>query len=147
MSVEKALSSIGATCVRTEDRGKQRILHVRIDPNAPELWAQVVRNFLISASGVERCRVDLSKNFFVDDDNVKFLWRIVLAGDISACEILLEESILTAVEPKAPPMKGELMSQPLVGRVEYELDPARGKIKGAHDPRQAVGLIATASRT
>lgn len=136
MSFEKALASIGATCVKSEELGKQRVLHLRIAADATDTWAAMIGRYLPEIAEKPNCIVDLSKHFFSDNGTVRFLWRLVLAGDIKACVEVFIEQARGLVQPRV-----ELDSQPLVGRVTYEHNPAAGKIKGAYKGGSGEALV------
>lgn len=142
MSLEKALDSVGATCVKVEDKGKQRVLHLRIHADSTEMWAAMIGRYLPAIAESPSCIVDLSKYFYAENGSVKFLWRLVLAGDMKEAAEIFVKQARSLTQPVV-----ELDSQPLVGRISYEHNPAAGKIKGAYAGGSGEALVTSTGRS
>lgn len=140
MDLEPALKRIGASIVKKHIAETELTIYMRVDPKQGAKWVDLVTAFLLGAR--ERTyRVDLSKYFYVDQGNVKYLWRLRVTGEASpGALVLLAQCALETSMAYAP----RIDSFPLVGRVEYPYNPAKGLIKGAHDIDEANVIVSTA---
>lgn len=127
MKLNQALKRVGASIAQEKINDKSATIYLRVDPDQGEKWVETVTEFLIGAEG-KAFTADVSKYFFAQHGGVKYLWRIVIEGAVDAALGLLGAAAMQVSVAHAP----EIKSMPLIGRVEYPFDPARGKIKGAH---------------
>jgi len=132
MELEAAMAQIGAEVVKTEEKGTTFRVWCRI-PTKGSVWSTVLREVL-SRSGAE-WSVDVSKSYFVKDGSIRFLWRLIFSGDVGAATAAVVQCLDRSQGER------EVTSMPLVGRVEYEFDPARGKTKGAHNAKDNVAAV------
>lgn len=140
MKLEDSLKRVGVTIVRQDPAaGGGAVLFLRVADQ--EKWTSVLQGFLPTAEKNRNAgwQADVSKNFFSRDGVVRYLWRVVLSGDAEAAALALGKAALAAARSTT-----EIMEVQLVGRKEYEFDPERGKIKGAHDMAAAPGILASA---
>ncbi len=138
MEIVAALKRVGAEVVKTHRAEGLMTLYLRVDPDQGAKWVAMVSAFLLATTTA--FKPDVSKYFYASAGEVRYLWRIHVTGDVAAAEAL----IVTAALESAMAAGTELTSFPLVGRRNYPLDPARGKLKGAHDIEQAPGLVGVA---
>jgi|GEM_PF-4248729 len=139
MKLDQALLKVGATIVKVEQGETRVVLLMRIDQAKARYWTETVTEFLLAASEKPQgWSADASKYFFAVPASgvVKFLWRVILLGDVRAAAEALGRASQRVVQGTV-----EVMSQPLVGRKEYEFDPARGKFKGPQPLDSAGSLI------
>lgn len=142
MRLDMALKRVGVTIVKSEKRPDGGIvLMLRVDRKMSGLWNDTLTEFLLASAGEKIWRTDVSKFFYPvsDEGVVKFLWRVVLLGDVAAAGAALGRAGVRAVQQGV-----EVTSMPLVGRKNYPFDPANGKIAGAHDSATAQKAIAIA---
>jgi hypothetical protein len=135
-----SLKRVGAVIVKEKATDTEGTYYLRVDPEQGAKWVDTVSGFLLGQQG-KRFTVDISKYFYVAQGEVKYLWRIVLQGDVATGLVLLGASAITAAVAHAP----EITSIPLVGRATYEFNPAKGKLKGSHEVDTASSLVAQAS--
>src|SRR3954462_7399128 len=125
MELPMALSRVGATIAKEAIADNDLTVYLRVDPKQGARWVDTVTAFLIGTHQ-KPYKVDLSKKFFLEKGDVKYLWRVHVKGDDArAALILLAQCALETSIAHAP----QLDSFPLVGRVEYPFDPLRGKLK------------------
>lgn len=136
MTLDKLLLRAGIEVAKTETHPGRAVLLLRMAKQ--NFWNEVLREFLL-ASAKKPWTVDISKWFYIQDSDVRFLWRVVLSGDPRQGAEALGQAAMRAVQTSV-----EVVSQPLVGRRDYPFDPANGKMMGAHDARTAGAALATA---
>ena len=139
MQLGAALKRVGGEIVKEKVEGTSATYQLRVDLEQGQKWIDTVSAFLTGAVG-KAYKVDVSKAFYVDAGQVRYLWRIVIQGDTAAALTLLGACALQAAMANAP----EVESIPLVGRGRYEYDPARGKIKGGHELEQSATIVSMA---
>jgi hypothetical protein len=132
MEIEEVLRRIGAEIVKTEQRPDSLRLWCRIPNRSIRAWAVGLKDFLGRAG--KTWDADVSKSYFLKDGAIRFTWRVILSGDYAAGQA----ELVLALSPAQSESSMEVTSMPLVGRVEYVLDTARGKTKGAHNVLDAV---------
>jgi hypothetical protein len=137
MRLDQILKNIGAEIVKQETSDGRTTLFVRAGKErlAAERWKAVIEELLLSCSGQKTpsWSVDLSKAFFVTEAKaVRFLWRIIFTGNVKRGLESFGTSVMRSMSQGV-----EVTSMPLVGRVQYEFDPALGKMKGGHSGTQA----------
>lgn len=143
MQLGVALKRVGATIVKEKLGATEATYYLRVDPDQGAKWVDTVTAFLVGSAGKPHT-ADISKYFYASQGSVKYLWRVVLAGDagdVSSALTLFGACAVQAAMAHAP----EITSIPLVGRARYPYDPARGKIKGAHEVDTALGLVGMAA--
>ncbi len=122
MSKYPNLARAGMNVVRESAAKEMHTLFVRITNTA--LWQKMVQRLLLAAADTSEWSVDLSKSYYLDKGEVKFLWRLVFRKDhVTGVDMLNHLAI--EVIPKV-----ELDSFPLVGRVQHWNSPSG--TKGAH---------------
>jgi hypothetical protein len=146
MRVDQALARIGVTVVKLDKAEKRVTLFLRVstEKDHVQMWTSLVNDFLdvASAPGERGWTVDLSKSFFFDRDakTTRYLWRLIFRGDTNRALDTLQQAAIRALASAK-----EVVSMPLIGRVQYEHDPSRGKIKGAYGVGEGELMIARAA--
>lgn len=145
MKVDQILKKIGVTLVRVE-KNKNRetlILYLRINRSERtfQQWRAVVEEVLLAADeNVAKklgWKIDVSQYYYVSPEKaVRYLWRAILTGNVRAGAEALGQAVLRVVSQGT-----DVTSMPLVGRKQYAFDPAAGRMKGAHDPRDATAIV------
>lgn len=131
MRVEQALAKIGVSIADASDDDGTMTLMLRIqgDPTTQRRWRKTLERFLLAEEkGRAQWQADVSKHFFAKAGAVRFLWRLVFTGNVKTASRVLRDCALESLKDGV-----EVTSLPLVGRVNYEFDPTKGKFKGAHD--------------
>jgi hypothetical protein len=140
MDYEPALQRIGVQVTKKKIGESSLTLYFRIDPKSGDKWVDTVTAFLLGAQG-RPYKVDLSKYFYADKATVKYQWRLIVTGENApALLVLLAQCALETSVAHAP----QLTSFPLVGRIDYEFNPAKGKLKGAHDQEDGDRIVSVA---
>ncbi len=141
MRLDQVLPRIGAQIVKHEAAEGRVVLFIRVgrQPLQAGRWKQAVEELLLACDEQKKVTwgVDLSKAFFVQSGAVKYLWRLIFTGDVKKGAENFGSAVMRSLS-----VGGEVMSMPLVGQVQYEFDPANGKMKGGHDPARAKKAIA-----
>jgi len=145
MRLDQALARIGVEILKQEVTANGIILLLRApqdNVNAPR-WTSAVKQFLIAAekNNGQSWSADVSKTYFSKAGVVRYLWRLSLNGTVPSAAAALGQAALQALSSGV-----EVTSMPLVGRKTYEFDPAKGKLKGAHDPGRASAAVSAAIR-
>lgn len=127
MKLDQALKRAGVHIVRQQGGGDRATLILRVDSASFGLWARILEEFLLAAKrpiSVEPWKTEVTRVYFVDDtDTVRYLWRIVLEGELAPAAEALNMAVVRATAQSV-----EVVSSPLYGRVEP--DPA--SFKGAY---------------
>lgn len=144
MRLDQLFSRLGATVVDVHKKPKKVVLLLRLQtsPPGPERWKTFVES-LLDAEAKHRRKaaqndtptwaVDISRVYFRSDTGtVRYLNRIVLTGDVRTASETVGGVIKQCLRVGV-----EVTSMPLVSQKTYELDPANGKLKGAHDTSTA----------
>ncbi len=133
MELAPALARIGVEVAQQKAGREEVTIYLRVDNAQAEKWIDFVTTFLRGAHG-KKYKVDLSKYFYLSQGDVRYLWRVFIRGATFADGIdLLRQCAVETSLAHAP----QLDSFPLVGRIKYPFDPARGKLKGGHDLGEA----------
>ena len=130
MRLDQALKKVGATVAKNEKRPDGGlVIFLRVDPKMSGEWNDCLTEFLLASARENTWRVDVSKYFFADPQaaTVKYLWRVILMGDINQASGALARAAIRSIQQQV-----EVMSQPLVGRKNYVHDPANGKTAGVY---------------
>lgn len=136
--LDAALRRVGAHIVKEQVEEKAAIRYLVVDLEQGEKWVHALREFLVVLpSKKPALTADASKCYFVRDGQLRYLWRVSIQGDVMRADALFTACALEASMVHTAPV----MSMPLVGRIEYPFDPARGKLKGGHELDQAVGIL------
>lgn len=136
MQLGDALKRVGATIAKEKIEEAVATLYIRVDLDQGERWVEAMTEFMLVAASKE-IQLDVSKYFYVASGSVRYLWRIVITGAVNTALSLFGSCALAVAMAHTP----EINSFPLVGRVKYEFNPAKGKIKGGHEHDQALGII------
>lgn len=139
MELRTALKRVGAIIVKEKIAETEATLYLRVDPAQGEVWVAAITEFLLGVDG-KTYKVDLSKYFYVSEGAIRYLWRVVLTGAVEAALGRFGAAAMQAVMARTP----EMTSFPLVGRIQYPCDPARGLLKGGHDLETTPGLLSAA---
>lgn len=149
MELRAALKRVGATIVKEkipeleeEEPNGSATLFLRVDLDLGERWAELVQELLLSSIG-KKFAFDVSKYFYASQGSVRYLWRVVVTGNVKRALEHWAQVAIQVVAARNP----EITSMPLIGRANYEFDPLRGKLKGAPDihPDQAASLVSLAA--
>lgn len=145
MKIDQILKKIDVTLVRVEKSqdGRTLTLYLRINRSERtfQRWRAVVEEVLLAADHnvAEKLgwKIDVSQYYYVSPEKVvRYLWRVILTGNVRAGAEALGQAILRVLSQGA-----DVTSMPLVGRKQYAFDPAAGKMKGAHDPRDVASIV------
>lgn len=139
MELKAALRRVGATVAQDKVEAESATIYLRVNPDQGEAWVDAVSRFLFAVEP-KQYTADVSKYFFVAKGEVKYLWRIVLRGKVEVAIQALANSAMESAMARAP----EITSMPLVGRVEYQHNPAAGKLKGVHSYGAAEQVVGAA---
>ncbi len=147
MDLVAILKKIDVTVVRHENPAGQNTLRLFLRINRDKIrfaqWRGVIEEYLLDAktkaAKTNGWNVDISQAYYVTDEEVvRYLWRVVISGNIRAGAEALGQAVLRVVSQSA-----DVTEFPLVGRKKYAFDPANGKMKGAHDLKSAQSIVAT----
>lgn len=136
MRLEEALGRVGAEVVKSKADKTQAVVFLRVATEQGEKWVECVHSLLLGLEG-KPFTIDVSKYFFASGGEVKYLWRVVVDGDVTAALTFWAACCMQAHMNHVP----EITSMPLVGRKKYPFDPARGLIKGGHVMETAPGIL------
>lgn len=137
MRLDQALTRISAEVVtqRQDAGGATLMIRMRGDLGA---WADAIREVLLVQENLadKRWSVDISRAYFLDKSSqtVRFLWRIILRGDVKEAAESFGMSIIRCLSEGV-----EVTSQPLVGRVSQK----PGSTKGAHSLSVGPAVVAS----
>ncbi len=129
--------------------GKRLTFEVRVplQGQIPGRWKLMLDEVLTTAEvftkkGTAKWEVDISKKFFSNNGVVRYFWRIVMMGDLPACQIVFVQSTLASLRSGV-----ELTEVPLIGQVDLTPDLKNGRVKGAYarnEDDRASGVVAGA---
>lgn len=152
MRLDQAFKKAGFEIVSAQkdaQGGKRLVFDVRvpIQGQIPNRWKLMMEEVLITAEIFERkenvkWQVDISKRFFAKNNIVRYLWRVVMSGDLAACQAVFVSSVLASLRSG-----NELKEVPLVGNVDLSPDLKNGRVRGAYtrgDEDRASGVVASA---
>lgn len=81
MNYKVALRRIHAELVEEKSAEKSTTLFIRVKEPGGEMWCDSFVALLLGAQDKkEHFTIDMSKWFYVDKGNVKYLWRVVVRG-------------------------------------------------------------------
>lgn len=149
MELHAALARVGVRIVKaagTTSEGDAVVapiytLYLRVDEQQGHKWVETITGLLHSAkSNAKKFTVDVSKYFYVQGEDVRYLWRVVLTGDTEFGQGVLASAAMQAAMAFAK----EVTSIPLVGRRQYEFNPAKGKFMGGYDYETGQVVVAQA---
>lgn len=133
MKLSDALAGMGCAIVRSTK--EPLTLYLRFTPRTAEheqAWAAALTRVLTSTD--EAWAVDVSRHYtHTPTDGLTYLWRLIFSGDGQA-------GLKTLAAPPAP-LKRELDTFPLVGRLDYDALQAQGRLIGAYDMFQGAKRI------
>jgi hypothetical protein len=136
VKLDVVLKRLGATLVSADTKGQQTTLLIRAsrDRRDAARWKVVIEEVLLASTETRNkgWSADVSKVFFAQDGAVKYLWRIIVKGELRKGLEAFGNAAIRSLSTGS-----EVTSIGLVGRKQYEFDPAAGKMKGAHDPKAA----------
>lgn len=139
MQLSAVLKKVGATVVKEKVADREATLYLRVDPEQGAKWVDAVTTFLLGCE-TKPFKADVSKYFYAERGAVKYLWRMVVTGEVQEALQFFGAAAMESQIRHAP----EITSMPLVGRKVYPFDPARGMLKGSHDIEEAAGLVSMA---
>jgi hypothetical protein len=139
MQLAVVLKRIGAEVVKESIKDTDATLYLRVDPDQGEKWVEVVTAFLMGSQD-KPYTVDVSKYFFVSKGAIRYLWRVVLTGEVTTALMLFGSCALEIAQSRVV----QFDSFPLVGRATYPFNPAKGQLKGGHDLQQSPGILSMA---
>lgn len=136
--LDAALRRVGAHIAKEQVTARAATRYLVVDLAQGEKWVDALREFLVVLSGkTPALTADASKCYFAREGRLRYLWRVSIQGDVMRADALFTACALEASMAHTT----MVMSMPLVGRIEYPFDPARGKLKGGHELDQAVGIL------
>lgn len=94
--LDTALLKVGATLA--EFRQKSPTNHqyyLRVDPEKGEAWVPFVKELLFSSD--DALTIDVSKVFYLDNGQVRYLWRLICIGNVEGAQDLLIQSAIGTV--------------------------------------------------
>lgn len=151
MRLDQAFKRAGFEIVsaQKEQGGKRLVFDVRVplQGQVPNRWKLMIEEVLLTAEAFERkentkWQVDISKRFYSKNNVVRYLWRVVMSGDLSACQAVFVASVLASLRSG-----NELKEVPLVGNVDLTPDFKNGRVRGAYargEEDRASGVVASA---
>ena len=80
MRLDEALAKIGVVVVKQEARGDQVVLHLRVPPGSAVAWKEAAEAFLLDTGDWTS---DVSKHLYPSRGVVKYLWRVVIGGNLA----------------------------------------------------------------
>jgi hypothetical protein len=139
MQLSAALKRVGGEIRKESITEKQATLYLRIDPEQGEKWVEAITSFLLQSES-KPFTSDVSKYFFVSQGEIRYLWRVFVEGDVTMALQLFGSCVFEAAQRLVP----QYDSFPLIGRTHYEFNPAKGKLKGAHDIEASSAIVSQA---
>lgn len=145
MRVDQAFKKAGFEIVGATKGDKSIVFDVRVplQERVPARWKNLLADILplaehIAGTPNPKWELEVSKRFYSRAGTVRYLWRVVMKGDLAACQTALVRATLNSLR-----VGNELSEVPLVGQVTYTPDPKNGKFKGAY-PRDDDDLASRA---
>lgn len=152
MRVDQAFKRAGFEIVGATKGDSTIVFDVRIplQDRIPMRWKGLLADVLPLAETVARqsppkWELEITKRFFSRSGVVRYLWRVVMKGNLAACQAVLVSSTLNALR-----VGNELTEVPLVGQLSVAPDPKNGRFKGAYprnDDDRASQAVAMAFTT
>lgn len=118
----------------TDNKAKnQVVIYLRVDKRKQlrDRWNHMLKELFLDVQRekiAKACSIDVSQAYFMDSGVVKYLWRLVVQGDMAIANRSISFACTRALSATSP----EVTSFPLVGRLTYPFNPAMGQIKGAY---------------
>ena len=141
MRLDQALAKIGVEIVDMDTKPEKMVLLLRVhtdDPSYKPKWADAASRLVQKVYETRKggtWSAEVSKLLMTaDGQHVKFFWRVILAGHQGTAQRVFGEAVLESLRAGV-----EITSMPLVGQVQYEHNPAEGKIKGGYGVGSAGG--------
>lgn len=136
MRLDQAFQKAGFEIVsadKTKD-GSRLTFEVRVplQGQVPGRWKLMLDEVLtlsetLQKKGNKKWEVDISKKFFSRNGVVRYLWRIVMMGNLSSCQLVFVQSTLASLRSGV-----ELTEVPLVGQENLTPDLKNGRVRGAY---------------
>lgn len=142
MRLDQVLARIGVEIVKSEPTKTKVVLFLRAGrkPQHIAQWKRTIEEYL-SAEAEQREKswsCDISRSYYLAQAKaVKYLWRVIITGDVRTGAESFGQAALRSLSAGG----AEVMSMPLVGQVNYEFNPAEGKMKGGHPPDRARAAV------
>jgi len=130
MRVDQAFAKAGFEIVDAKADGKEIVISVRVRPEnplVPARWRALVDHILITAEEAKTWSIDISKRFYAQRGSVRWMWRIIMRGNLKDCQISLTQATINTLR-----IGNEVNEVPLVGQSNLVPDPKNGKFKGAY---------------
>jgi len=135
MRLDQALAKIGVQVIEANPQAGQLTIHLRVLRDHQGLnasrWNKAASKLvtLAESSGRKSGSWDgeVAKVLSANAGVVTYTWRVVLTGNVKTAQRIFGEAALEALRTGV-----EVTSAPLIGQVQYEYDPAKGKLKGGH---------------
>lgn len=151
MRVDQAFLRAGFEIVDAKNDKEKKLLtfdvRVPLQGMIPMRWKQTVEHILLTTDALEErhkltWKIDISKRFYVKHGSVRYLWRIVVNGDISGCQRAIVQAAISSMSVGA-----EVNEVRLVGQENLTPDLANGRVRGAYgrgEEDRASGVVAAA---
>lgn len=129
------LARVNAQLAKESDRTQRRVtLLIRVKPADEDRWPDFVDAFLRLAAKGKKWALDLSQAYFLADDSVRYLWRIVITSsrDGDKAKADLDHAFAAMRTAIIDVTRVEITKIPLVGQVRRVCNPATGHIRGGY---------------
>jgi hypothetical protein len=139
VKLESIFKRLGVEIVKTlQPAPGQVTLFLRVGQGSGDKWRTVLEEYI---PGLDpKAGVEVSKVFFANEGNLRYLWRFKVVTTPEKLPAVLEDFGNTAIRTFASTV--EVTSVPLIGRATYSFDPTTGKTKGVQPPGAAGALLA-----
>ena len=134
MRVDQAFKKSGFEILAANKDNGTLVFDVRIpiDGKIPARWKNLLADILPlsehnAKQTVPKWTIDISKRFYSRDGVVRYLWRVVIHGNLAVCQAALVTATLNALRTG-----NELTEVPLIGQMTVMPDPKNGRFKGAY---------------
>ena len=134
MRVDQAFNRAGFEIVSANKVAGSLVFDVRVPMRGliPARWKTFMSTILPTAEQVgknptPKWGLEISKRFFSQKDVVRYLWRVVMTGNLAACQALVVTATLDSLRTGV-----EVSEVPLVGQTNMLPDPTKGRFKGAY---------------
>ena len=110
----------------------------RVPKPGMRVWLDVVETLLLPIQG-STCGIDISKQYFVRADGLRFAWRIIIQGEEVASNVeLLKSTALSITSKTQGAAVHRVMEMPLIGVGSNRNDAKANKGKGAQPNLKSV---------
>lgn len=144
MRLDEALQKIGVEVVKVSSDSNRLTLILRVHRDRDGLnmrrWNYAATKLVKTSNKAAKARLwsaDVSKVLMESGGAVVYFWRVILTGNVKTGQRVFGEAVLEGLRQGV-----EIKSMPLVGQVQYERDPAKGKLKGGHSLGTGEGIAA-----